>query len=187
VAESRISPRLVLAQFQQVAFGVLEIDQPLADAAGISDLRVGDLLDAAEELRAVLAQARDGGVDVVDAEGDVPQAGRVRLIEPAERDACRPTILNQFNPRAGFEFEIHDVAEHVGEADGFVDPFPADRDALRLAQPEHAGVKVHHRLEIADDDVDVIELLNHGSKVARVSNPCICGRRLPTKDTKGHE
>src|SRR5437016_3707793 len=60
----------VFAQFQEVAFGIVEVEEALADVVGIGHLGVGDLLEGAVgNLLAV--EIGQGGVDVINPEGEM--------------------------------------------------------------------------------------------------------------------
>src|SRR3954469_23620653 len=120
------------------------------------------LRDLADELRTVAAQAGDDVVDVVDGEHDAADAQRVRrrgLRLGSDRGGC--VELRQLDPAVAVRGPHHgDVGADVLQADDAIHPRPLVR---RLALQLHAelGEERLGRLEVLDDDQDVVHPLQH--------------------------
>ena len=115
------------------------------------------LRDVSNEFSAMLAEARDDGVDVVDGEHDAPYSQSVdgRVLRLAS-DRGRIVELREFDlPMSIWSPQQGDLAPDVLEADDLVHPASFD---LRLALQLHAKLEEERLrgLKVIDDDEDVI-------------------------------
>src|SRR6478735_3167381 len=97
----------VLAKLEDVAFRVAEVHEPLSYAAGVRHLRVRHRLHVAEERDAGGAEPRDGRVNVVGLERQVPQAERVRPLDAGRSDRVRRDEAQQLDARTAGQIEVH--------------------------------------------------------------------------------
>jgi hypothetical protein len=135
------------------------------DALGAADEAepVGVLVlgDLADELGAVVAEAGDDIVDVVDGEHDAADAEGVRRgVFRLGSDGRWGVELRQLHPAVAVRSPHHgDVGADVVEPDDLAHPIPLDR---RLALQLHAelGEERLGGLEVLDNDEDVVHPLN---------------------------
>ena len=83
--------------------------------------------------------------------------------------ALGPAILaadgsRAFRSSARRRFEKRHVGRHVFQARHVVDPRPADRDLPGQSHSQHAAIEIDHRPHVGDNQVDVVNLLEHGKK-----------------------
>ena len=112
-------------------------------------------------------------LDVRNAEGNVPQAEGIGDALPLGPRSLRPMEVEQLDRRPAGRFEERHVGRHVLQARHVVDPRPADRNLPGQPHSQHAAIEINHRPHVGDNQVDVVNSLEH---VKKTRNPGRFGR-----------
>ena len=131
-------------------------DDPVRAADVAEPIEIFVALYRADERPAQRLQAEDDGVDVVDCEREMAEAGDIRRRARFAGRARRGVKLHQLDPPVTVRrLHHHDVRPDAGEPDDAVDPIALDR---------HLGLRLEPKLdeerrcgrEVVDDNPHVL-------------------------------